>query len=109
MVKRFKYLCSCCQEVVESGDLEKKVLANLVHEHYHICPNCNYKHISYYTNPKIRRDIKRLSKKRKRWTQSKSIEESRKLLARIKMDDKLIKKDMDRLKDKMTNGNKQHI
>lgn len=97
----FNYLCSSCQEVVKSGDLKKRVLPDLVYEFYHICPNCHYEHKSYYTDPKIRRDIKRNTKKRKRQAQSKTVEQSRKLRAQIKMADKLIKKDMDTLKERM--------
>lgn len=98
----FNYLCSSCQEVVESGDLQKRILPDLVYEFYHTCPNCHYEHKSYYTSPKIRRDIKRNTKKRKQWAQSKTIEQSRKLQAQIKMADKLIKKDMDALKERMS-------
>lgn len=95
------YKCDNCNEVVELQKLRRKVLKGLVYEFYHHCPNCDYKHISYYTDKKIRKEIKRQEKRWERYRKMGTEESERKLLAQIKMNDKLIKKDMDALYEKM--------
>lgn len=101
-LKDIKFQCESCKELVTPGKLKTNVLPNKVHEAYHNCTACNHKHISYYTNDKIRRDINRLSKLRQKYSNSKTTEESRMHLARINTNDKLIETDMNALKDKMT-------
>ena len=82
--------------------LSRKVLKGLAYEFYFHCPECDHKYISYYTDQKIRRDIKRQEKRWARYRIAGSEQSERKLLAQINMQDKLIKKDMDNLKEKMT-------
>ncbi|GGN59396.1 hypothetical protein [Oceanobacillus indicireducens] len=82
-------------------ELKKKVLKNQIHKYYFTCPDCQHEYVSYYTDAKMRRDIKRNMKKRKQHGQAKTIEESRRLLAEIKMNDKLLNKDKDALKKRM--------
>lgn len=82
-------------------DLKRSVLKNNIHKHYFICPDCNTEYVSYYTDAKMRRDIKRNAKKRKQHAQAKTVEESRQLLAQIKMNDKLLNKDKDTLMKRM--------
>ncbi|WP_339316800.1 hypothetical protein [Oceanobacillus sp. FSL W7-1304] len=94
--------CNDCFAVFEVIDLKQKVMKNQIHKHYFTCPDCNHKYVSYYTDAKMRRDIKRNMKKRKQYAQTNTVEESRRLLAEIKMNDKLLNKDKDALKDKMT-------
>lgn len=81
--------------------LKRTVLKGLAYEFYWNCPECDHKYISYYTDQKIRRDIKRQEKRWARYRVAGSEESERKLLAQIKMEDKLIKKDMDSLMEKM--------
>ena len=81
--------------------LRRTVLKGLAYEFYFHCPECNHKYVSYYTDQKTRRDIKRQEKRWKKYQVAGSEESERKLLAEIKMQDKLIKKDMDRLYEKM--------
>ncbi|MFA1819017.1 hypothetical protein ACDX78_02235 [Virgibacillus oceani] len=92
--------CDDCFSQFEM-DLKTKVLKNQIHKHYFTCPDCNTEYVSYYTDAKLRRDINRNMKKRKQYAQSKTVEESRQLLARIKMNDKLLNRDKDALKEKM--------
>lgn len=101
-MKDIKFQCDSCKEYVTPGKLKTRVLPNKVNEAYHNCAACNHKHISYYTNDKIRRDIKRLAKLREKYSNSKTEEESRMHLARINTNDKLIESDMNALKDKIT-------
>lgn len=95
-------ICDECKASIEIPKLRRSVLMDLVYEFYWHCTECNHKHISYYTNDKIRRDIKRLGKLRDKYAKSKTEEESRMHLARINTNDKLIQADMNALKNKMT-------
>ena len=81
---------------------KRKVLEGLAYEFYWNCPECKHKHIAYYTDQRIRRDIKRQEKRWARYRIAGTEESERKLLAQINMQDKLIKKDMDALMVKMT-------
>ena len=93
--------CNDCFTVFEVNDLKQKVMKNQIHKHYFTCPYCNHEYVSYYTDAKMRRDIKRNMKKRKQYAQANTVEESRRLIAEIKMNDKLLNKDKDALKEKM--------
>lgn len=93
--------CNDCFAVFEVNDLKQKVMKNQIYKHYFTCPDCNHEYVSYYTDAKMRRDIKRNMKKRKQYAQAKTVEESRRLLAKIKINDKLLNKDKDALKEKM--------
>ena len=93
--------CNDCFAEFEINDLKKTVLKNQIHKHYFNCPDCNHEYVSYYTDAKMRRDIKRNKKKRERYAQSKMIEESRRLLAEIRMNEKLLNKDKDALMKRM--------
>src|SRR5690625_1544715 len=95
-------LCEHCDSIIKLPKPRRKVLKDLVYEYYFHCPECDYKYISYYTDKKIRRDINRQKKRWERYRQMKTEESERKLLAEIKMQDRLIKKDMGALMDKMT-------
>lgn len=128
-------ICSNCNELIAPQKLRRNVLKGLAYEFYWFCPECDFKHISYYTDQKIRRDIKRQEKRWERYRNQldiydnllmqvdsynndkdallsdKELEvipkleqcqaEIRKLEAQIKMEDKLIKKDMDGLYKRM--------
>ena len=94
-------LCEECNNVITLPKPKRKVLKDLVYEFYWNCPECNHKHIAYYTDKKIRRDINRQKKRWQRYRQMGTEESERKLLAEINMQDKLIKKDMDALMEKM--------
>lgn len=93
--------CNDCFAEFTLPKLKRSVLKDLVYRFYFNCPDCNHEYVSYYTDKKIRRDINR---QKKRWTKYRQMgteESERKLLAEIKMNDKLIKKDMDNLFNKM--------
>lgn len=94
-------ICEKCNSIKDLPKLKRKVLDNLIYEYYWRCTKCNHKYVSYYTDKKIRRDIKRNVKRRKQFAKTQTVDESRKLLAEIKMNEKLIKKNMDKLKDKI--------
>lgn len=94
-------LCEHCNNTIKLPKLKRKVLKDLVYEYYFHCPECDYKYISYYTDKKIRRDINRQKKRWNRYRQAGTEESERKLLAEVNMQDKLIKKDMDALMEKM--------
>ena len=93
--------CNECKEMFVLPKLRRTVLKGLAYEFYFHCPECNHKYISYYTDQKIRRDIKRQEKRWARYRMAGSEQSERKLLAQINMEDKIIKKDMDRLYEKM--------
>lgn len=131
-------LCEECDNIIELPKLRRKVLKGLAYEFYWHCPECNYKYVSYYTDQKIRRDIKRQERRWERyrkqldiydnlliqvdsWNKDKddflsdeemevankleqSQSEARRIKAQINMNDKLIKKDMDALKERMQKG-----
>jgi len=80
---------------------QRKVMKGLAYEYYWTCPECEHRHIAYYTDKKIRRDVKRQGERWARYRVAGSVESERKLLAQINMEDKLIKQDMDALMDKM--------
>lgn len=96
-----KVICSECNELTKIPKPKRKVLKDLVYEFYWHCSNCNHKHVAYHTNQKIRRDINRQKKRWQRYQKASTPEDERKRLAEINMEDRLIKKDMDALKDKM--------
>lgn len=96
-----KVLCEECDTMIELPRPSRRVLKGLAYEFYFHCPECNHKYISYYTDQKIRRDIKRQEKRWDKYRQSGTKESERKLLAEIGTYDKLIKKDMDALMEKM--------
>lgn len=95
-------LCEHCDNVIKLPKLKRKVLQNLVYEFYWHCPSCDHKYISYYTDKKIRRDINRQKKRWERYRKASTEDEKRRRLAEINLQDKLIKKDMDALKERMT-------
>lgn len=94
--------CNNCEIDFILPKLKRTVLKDLVYEFYFHCPHCDHKYVSYYTDKKIRRDINRQKKRWQKYRQMGTEASERKLLAQIKMEDKLIEKDMDALKDKMT-------
>lgn len=94
-------ICDGCEVAVPIPKLRRTVLKDLVYEYYWNCTECNHKHISYYTDKKIRRDINRQKKRWQRYRKMGTEESERKLSAQINMEDRLIKKDMDGLKDRM--------
>lgn len=94
--------CNECGQDFELPEPKRKVLQDLIYEFYFYCPHCNHKYISYYTDKKIRRNINRQKKRWQKYRQMGTEASERKLLAQIKMEDKLIKKDMDQLYEKMT-------
>lgn len=128
--------CDNCNALFEPQKPKRKVLTGLAYEFYWNCPECNHKYISYYTNQKIRRDIKRQEKRWQKYHEQNNLydelliqvdsrnkdkdgllsdkemqvvyklEQSqaaiRRIDAEIRMNDKLIKKDMDALYEKMT-------
>lgn len=96
-----KIQCSECGMLYDNVKVRRRVLKGLAYEFYWMCSSCDHKHISYYTDKKIRRDIKRQVKRRERYQKAGTEEQERKLLAEINMNDKLIKKDMDALKERM--------
>lgn len=96
-----KIQCDECLTVYDNVKLRRSVLKDLVYEYYWMCSSCDFKHITYYTNQKIRRDINRQKKRWQRHKQAGTEEAQRKIHAEINMQDKLIKKDMDVLKEKM--------
>lgn len=93
--------CNECEQDFNLPKPKRKVHQDLIYEFYFHCSHCNHKYISYYTNKKIRRDINRQKKRWKKYNVMSSPDAERKLLAQIKMEDKLIKKDMDGLYEKM--------
>lgn len=84
--------------------LKRTVLKDLVYKFYFHCPDCNHEYVSYYTNPKIRRDIKR---QQKRWgeyrkTMVNNVDAvGREMLDRINIEDKLLEREMNALKARM--------
>lgn len=96
-----KIQCDECDTLYDNVKLRRKVHKGLAYEFYWMCSSCDTKHISYYTDQKIRRDINRQKKRWERYKKMGTEESERKLLAQIKMQDKLIKKDMDALKERM--------
>lgn len=94
-------LCEQCNNHIELPKLKRRVLKGLAYEFYFHCPKCNHKYISYYTDQKLRRDIKRQEKRWQKYRQSQTPEIQRKLLAEIKMQQKLMEKDSAALKAKM--------
>lgn len=96
--------CNDCFAEFTLPKLKRTVHEGLVYEYYFHCPDCNHKYVSYYTDKKIRRDINRQKKRWKKYQQMGTEASERKLLAEIKMQDKLIKKDMDLLYEKMEKG-----
>lgn len=99
-----KIQCDECGTLYDNVNLRRKVLKDLVYEYYWMCGTCDFKHVSYYTNKRIRRDIKRQEKRWERYRIASTEDEERKRLAHIKTQDKLIKKDMDLLYEKMRKG-----
>lgn len=93
--------CNHCETEFKLPKLRRTVREGLVYEYYFHCPDCNHKYVSYYTDKKIRRDINRQKKRWKKYQQMGTEDSERKLHAGIKMQDKLIKKDMDNLFNKM--------
>lgn len=94
-------ICSECNELTKVPQPKRAVHKDLVYEYYWHCSSCNHKHIAYYTDKKIRRDINRQKKRWKKYQQTGTESSERKLLAEINMEDKLIEKDMGLLKEKM--------
>lgn len=95
--------CNECEQDFALPKPKRKVLQDKVYEFYFHCPHCNHKYISYYTDQRIRRDINRQKKRWKKYRQSGTYEAGRKILADIKMQDRLIKQDMDGLRERMVN------
>lgn len=94
-------ICSNCDEVVAIGRVQRRIIKGKAFEFFHVCANCEFKHIAYYTNGKIRQDIKKQQKRWERYRQAGSEESERRLLAEIQMNDRLIEKDMDGLMKRM--------
>ena len=97
--------CNNCEIDFILPKLKRAVLKDLVYEFYFHCPYCDHYYISYYTDKKIRRDINRQKKRWQKYNKMSTPETERKLLAQIKMEDMLIKKDMDQLYKRLENGN----
>ncbi len=93
--------CNDCFAEFVLPKLKRTVLKDLVYKFYFHCPDCEYEYVSYYTNQKIRRDINRQQKRWAKYQKVQTEEAGRKLLAQINMEDRLIKKDMDALFEKM--------
>lgn len=93
--------CNECEADFTLPKPKRKVHKDLIYEFYFHCPKCERKYVSYYTDKKIRRDIKRQEKRWARYRVAGTEASERKLHAEINMQDKLIKKDMDALKERM--------
>lgn len=100
-IKQEQVTCNDCFAEFTLPKLKRTVLKDLVYKFSFKCPDCQHEYVSYYTDKKIRRDINRQKKRWKKYQQMGTEDSERKLLAEIKMQDKLIKKDMDALMDRM--------
>lgn len=100
-IKQEQVTCNDCFAEFTLPKLKRTVLKDLVYKFSFSCPECQREYVSYYTNKKIRRDINRQKKRWKKYQQMGTEDSERKLLADIKMQDKLIKKDMDVLMERM--------
>ncbi len=94
--------CNDCFAEFVLPKLKRTVLKDLVYKFYFHCPDCNHEYVSYYTNQKIRRDIKRQEKRWKEYRRTMTEEVQREMFAKINREDKLIKREMDALKEKMS-------
>ena len=93
--------CNECKELIPMQKIKRKVYKGLAYGHYFNCPECDHKYISYYTDQRLRRDIKRQEKRWEVYRTVRTEDERRKLLAEINMNKKLMEKDMDKLRKKM--------
>lgn len=93
--------CNDCFAEFVLPKLKRTVLKDLVYKFYFHCPDCNHEYVSYYTDQKLRRDIKRQEKRWVKYRQAPTPEVQRKLLAEIKMQQRLMEKDSAALKEKM--------
>lgn len=123
-IKNFTYICDGCKQQTvlnRSNRLRRRVLQHSVFEFYFTCSKCKHEHVAYYTNKKIRRDIKRQEKHWEKYREQLSIydqllikidnvndvriikseEQLREILATIKRNDRLMERDMIGLKNRM--------
>lgn len=96
-----KIICDGCKELNPFQKPKRKIIKGLAFEFYWTCLECDHKHIVYYTDQRLRRDIKRQEKRWEVYRQTGTEDEKRKLLAEINMNKKLMEKDSAALKKKM--------
>lgn len=93
--------CDNCNETFNIKKLQRRVLKGLIYQYYFTCPDCEHEHIAYYTDQRLRRDIKRQDKRWEKYRQAPTEEMKRRLMVQINTHKKLMKKDMDTLENKM--------